>query len=190
MVSQTSSYALMNSNDTSVNNQMEDKDRESMQSDYRPLGLRIRPNPINIHQYNLHNTENSGSIFRSRPIFGALLFENSSSDARDLCANERTFLSYLRLSVSMAILSMALVISFSFEAPRFHVKPRLSQSLGLTFWGMSVICLGLGLGTYLKAVTKLSQSAVIVQSGWKTKFVSRLISAVLLQLGRSAAKKC
>lgn len=158
---------------------MEGKDREFLRGDYRPIGLQLRPNPIIIHQYNLHNTENSGSIFRSRPIFGALLFENSSSDARDLCANERTFLSYLRLSVSMAILSMALVISFSFETPRFHVKPRLSQSLGLTFWCLGVICLCLGLGTYLKTVTKFSHSAVIVQSGWKTQFTLAAVAALI-----------
>src|SRR4051812_18286857 len=46
--------------------------------------------------------ESQRHIFLSRPYCGALLFENSTSDARDHCANERTFLSWLRLSMYLA----------------------------------------------------------------------------------------
>lgn len=52
------------------------------------------------------------TVFTARPYLGVLLFENNASDARDHCANERTFLSWLRLSIYMAIVSVAIIISF------------------------------------------------------------------------------
>lgn len=71
-------------------------------------------------------------VFNERPLLGPLLFENNASDARDHAANERSrfeyshwrslyngladldiaFLSWLRLSVYMAIVSVAIVMSF------------------------------------------------------------------------------
>lgn len=54
--------------------------------------------------------------FSERPWLGALIFDNEASDARDHCANERTFLSWLRLSVYMAIVSVAIVLSFHLKS--------------------------------------------------------------------------
>jgi hypothetical protein len=79
-------------------------------------------------------------VFRERPFLGVLLFDNVSSDARDHAANERSklsiiaekyvlanddaaFLSWLKLSVYMAIVSVAITMSF-------HLKSKPS-SLGM-----------------------------------------------------------
>ncbi|KAI3400593.1 hypothetical protein diail_2796 [Diaporthe ilicicola] len=75
------------------------------------------------------------------PFFGPLLIENQTSDARDHCANERTFLSYLRLSIYMAIVSVAIVLSFHLKSRPSAAELRMAKPLGLVFWVLSVACL-------------------------------------------------
>jgi uncharacterized membrane protein YidH (DUF202 family) len=79
-----------------------------------------------------------------------LLFENQTSDARDHCANERTFLSYLRLSVYMAVVAVAIVLSFHLKSQPSPAELRMAKPLGLVFWGLSVACLFVGLGNYIR----------------------------------------
>ncbi|TIA57954.1 hypothetical protein D6C83_03707 [Aureobasidium pullulans] len=76
-------------------------------------------------------------VFIERPLLGALLFDNVDSDARDHCANERSrsmslarmmitksflihdcslaFLSWLRLAIYMAVVSVAILISWIYS---------------------------------------------------------------------------
>lgn len=83
------------------------------------------------------------------PFFGPLLFENQTSDARDHCANERTFLSYLRLSIYMAVVSVAIVLSFHVKSQPSAVELAMARPLGVLFWLLSVACLLVGLGNYI-----------------------------------------
>lgn len=83
------------------------------------------------------------------PFFGPLLFENQTSDARDHCANERTFLSYLRLSIYMAIVSVAIVLSFHVKNQPSAAELAMATPLGVLFWLLSVACLLVGLGNYI-----------------------------------------
>lgn len=83
------------------------------------------------------------------PFFGPLLFENQTSDARDHCANERTFLSYLRLSIYMAIVSVAIVLSFHVKSQPSAAELAMARPLGVIFWLLSVACLLVGLGNYI-----------------------------------------
>lgn len=48
----------------------------------------------------------------------------------------------------------------------------MAKPLGIIFWGLSVACLCLGFGNYVKTVNKYSRRAAIVQTGWKTQTVS------------------
>jgi len=138
------------------------------------------------------------SIFCVAPFFGPLLFDNTDSDARDHCANERSkftppcptapliltlqgltntslaFLSYLRLSVYMAIVSIAIVISFHLKSQPSQLELRMAKPLGIIFWLLSLSCLALGFGNYIKTVNKYSRRVAIVQTGWKTQTVSRV----------------
>jgi hypothetical protein len=151
-------------------------------------------NSLSRHQGN--------SIFCVSPLFGPLLFDNTNSDARDHCANERStspampsspaisptylshskphpltsvphkaFLSYLRLSVYMAVVSTAIIISFHFKQQPTPLERRMSQPLGIIFWLLSLACLCLGFGNYMKTVNKYGQRVAIVQTGWKTQSV-------------------
>ncbi|KAK6829273.1 hypothetical protein RU639_003527 [Aspergillus parasiticus] len=119
-------------------------------------------------------------IFLSRPWFGALLFENATSDARDHCANERTFLSWLRLSMYLAVVSVAIIISFHFHGGPTGLERRMALPLGIIFWILSLACLVNGFANYVRTVRKYSRKAALVQSGWKTQMTFTVVGTVIL----------
>lgn len=82
------------------------------------------------------------------------------------------FLSYLRLSVYMAVVSIAIVISFHLKSQPTKLELRMARPLGIIFWFLSLSCLALGFGNYIKTVQKYSRRVAIVQTGWKTQTVS------------------
>ncbi|KAG6366524.1 hypothetical protein INS49_000701 [Diaporthe citri] len=122
----------------------------------------------------------SSASFFAWPFLGPLLFENQTSDARDHCANERTFLSYLRLSVYMAVVAVAIVLSFHLKTRPSPAELRMAKPLGLVFWGLSVACLLVGLGNYIQTVNKYSRKAAIVQSGIKTQLTMGIVSLSII----------
>jgi len=126
------------------------------------------------------HVEDQQHILFSRPLLGALLFENASSDARDHCANERTFLAWLRLSMYMSIVSLALIISFHFRQQPSVLERRMALPLGIIFWLLSLTCLANGFANYARTVMKYSRKAALVQSGWKTQVVFTVIGTVIL----------
>ncbi|KAL2106316.1 hypothetical protein VUR80DRAFT_6889 [Thermomyces stellatus] len=121
----------------------------------------------------------TAKMFWSSPL-GPLLFQNESSDARDHCANERTFLSYLRLSVYMAIVSNAIVLSFHLKSQPSDLELRMAKPLGIVFWALSLCCLGLGVGNYITTVQKYSRRAAIVQTGLKTQLVLGAVAVTII----------
>lgn len=132
-----------------------------------PRGVRATATQVLIP-----NRHRDDGVLCASPLTGPLLFDNVDSDARDHCANERTFLSYLRLSVYMAVVSIAIVVSFHLKSQPTRLELRMAQPLGIIFWILSLCCLALGFGNYIKTVTKYSRRLAIVQTGWKTQSVS------------------
>ncbi|KAK3380106.1 hypothetical protein B0T24DRAFT_614184 [Lasiosphaeria ovina] len=110
------------------------------------------------------------------PLCAPLLFDNESSDCRDHCANERTFLSYLRLSIYMSIVSVAIILSFHLRKAATDTELRMAKPLGAVFWLLSVSCLGVGVANYIKTVNKYGRRAAIVQHGWKTQTVMAVVA--------------
>ncbi|ROT41820.1 hypothetical protein SODALDRAFT_326002 [Sodiomyces alkalinus F11] len=108
--------------------------------------------------------------------FGSLLFENETSDARDHCAPKPSFLSYLRLSIYMSVVSVAIVLSFHLKNQPSELELRMARPLGATFWALSVCCLFLGVGNYVKTVNKYGRKAAIVQTGWRTQLVLTIVA--------------
>ncbi|PSS16777.1 hypothetical protein M430DRAFT_248221 [Amorphotheca resinae ATCC 22711] len=141
---------------------------------YRPLGIPLHAFPVNVAEHH------GKSVFCVPPLFGPLLFDNTDSDARDHCANERTFLSYLRLSIYMTIVSIAIVISFHLKSQPSRLELRMARPLGVVFWLLSLACLALGFGNYIKTVNKYSRRAAIVQTGWKTQSVLSIIALFII----------
>ncbi|KAK3353109.1 hypothetical protein B0T25DRAFT_202066 [Lasiosphaeria hispida] len=127
--------------------------------------------PVRVSDMGRLAPNTNESAFCLPPLFGPLIFDNESSDCRDHCANERTFLSYLRLSIYMAIVSVAIVLSFHLRKTASDIELRMAMPLGGIFWVLSVACLGVGVSNYINTVNKYSRRAAIVQTGWKTQTV-------------------
>ncbi|KAF2842244.1 hypothetical protein M501DRAFT_401358 [Patellaria atrata CBS 101060] len=143
---------------------------------YNPVFRWLGIKPIIIKPDNTYEN----SVFLERPLLGPLLFENNSSDARDHAANERTFLSWLRLSVYMAIVSTAIVLSFHLKRQPTVMEKRFALPFGIIFWLLSVACLASGLANYIATVTKYSQRRALVQSGWKTQMVFTVVATAIV----------
>ncbi|PHH87258.1 hypothetical protein CDD83_9124 [Cordyceps sp. RAO-2017] len=124
--------------------------------------------------------DRAASTFGAAPLLGPLLFDNETSDARDHCANERTFLSYLRLAVYMAVLSVAMTLSFNLRHAPSHLERRMARPLGLVFWALSVVMLLVGLGNYITTVNKYGRRAAIVQTGWRTQLVLAVLALCII----------
>ncbi|KAJ5584839.1 uncharacterized protein N7459_004639 [Penicillium hispanicum] len=148
----------------------------SVSSRYNPLVNPFHCKPALVEEH----VEDQHHILCSPPIFGALLFENTTSDARDHCANERTFLSWLRMSMYLAVVSLAIIISFHFHAQPSGLERRMAFPLGIIFWVLSMICLGNGFANYARTVRKYSRKAALVQSGWKTQMVFTVVGTAIL----------
>ncbi|KAL2009346.1 hypothetical protein VTN00DRAFT_7540 [Thermoascus crustaceus] len=151
-------------------------DEASRYRRYNPLINPLHSHPVHVNE----RPQDAGPVFLSRPLSGALLFENEASDARDHCANERTFLSWLRLSIYLSIVSCAIIISFHLRTQPTGIERRVAFPLGIVFWVMSLACLVSGFSIYVRTVTKYSKKAALVQSGWKTQVVFTVVATVII----------
>ncbi|MCJ1472391.1 hypothetical protein MMC13_001039 [Lambiella insularis] len=132
---------------------------------YLASPFRIRP--VDTSEYETPNTNHTHPL----PVLSPLLFPNTSSDARDHCANERTFLSWLRLSIYMSVVSIAIIISFHLKNQPTAIERQIALPVGLTFWALSLGCLASGAANYVQTVRKYAHRRALVQSGWKTQVV-------------------
>lgn len=155
---------------------MSDSDTSILEEPYRPFYDVFGHKPILVKQHNDYD----GPGFKDRPFLGALLFDNVSSDARDHAANERTFLAWLKLSVYMAIVSVAIVLSFHLKSEPSALERKFALPLGIIFWMLSLACLVSGLSNYIKTVSRYCQRAALVQSGWKTQVVFTIVSTAIV----------
>ncbi|CBX92782.1 similar to DUF domain-containing protein [Plenodomus lingam JN3] len=155
---------------------MGDSDDAILEVPYRPFYNPFKISPVLVKQGN----EYERAVFKERPLLGVLLFDNVSSDARDHAANERTFLSWLKLSVYMAIVAVAIVLSFHLKTKPSALEHRVALPLGLIFWILSLACLVSGLSNYINTVTRYSKRRALVQSGWKTQVVFTVVSTAIV----------
>jgi uncharacterized membrane protein YidH (DUF202 family) len=119
-------------------------------------------------------------LFFALPFYAPLLFPNVSSDARDHCANERTFLSWLRLSVYLAVVSVAILINFHLKNQPTPLEKRVSFPLGIAFWILSLACLVNGFSNYIRTVAKYARRMALVQSGIKTQVVFGVVAISII----------
>jgi uncharacterized membrane protein YidH (DUF202 family) len=129
---------------------------------------------------NLGNPENPLDLFLSRPLYAPLLFPNISSDARDHCANERTFLSWLRLAVYLAVVSVAILINFHLKHKTTELEERLSHPLGLIFFVLSLACLASGFANYIRTIAKYARRQALVQTGAKTQMIFGVVATSIV----------
>lgn len=122
-----------------------------------------------------HSTSTSKILSLTAPLHAPLLFFNEQSEVRDFCANERTFLSWLRLATYLAIVSIALLVSFHLKRIPTEQEQRIGLPLGVVFWVLSLGTLGCGVASYIRIVEGYGRRKALVQSGWVTQIVSSLL---------------
>jgi len=169
---------------------MDEGDTTCLEQPYNPIYNIFNSKPILVKQSN----EYGGVVLARTPLLGPLLFDNVTSDARDHCANERTFLSWLRLSMYMAIVSVAIIISFHLKHQPTKLELRMALPLGIIFWLLSLACLVSGASTYVRTVIRYSRRSAMVQSGWKTEMVftvvaTSIVAVCVLFLSTSSSSK-
>lgn len=69
----------------------------------------------------------------------------------------------------MAVLAVAMTVSFHLRHPPSALERRMAMPLGVIFWLLVVAILLIGLGNYIKTVNMYSRKAAIVQTGWRTQ---------------------
>lgn len=80
----------------------------------------------------------------------------------------------------LAIVSLAIIISFHFRQQPSSLERRMALPLGIIFWLLSLTCLANGFATYARTVMKYSRKAALVQSGWKTQVVFTVIGTAIM----------
>lgn len=72
----------------------------------------------------------------------------------------------------MAVVSVAILISFHLKSQPSPLERRIALPFGIVFWLLALACLASGTANYVKTVKKYSKRQALVQTGWKTQVVS------------------
>lgn len=115
-----------------------------------------------------------GRYFPSKTEFDISFRSSCTEVAINIAHKLLAFLSYLRLSIYMSVVSIAIIMSFHLKHQPSSLELKMSFPLGIVFWTLGMACLALGFGNYVKTVTKYSRRMALVQTGWKTQVVSSI----------------
>ncbi|KAM6521101.1 hypothetical protein FSOLCH5_005872 [Fusarium solani] len=80
----------------------------------------------------------------------------------------------------MAIVSVAITLSFHLKTEATPLELRMAKPLGTIFWALSVMTLFAGMGNYITTVNKYSRRAAIVQIGWKTHAIFSITAVAII----------
>lgn len=97
-------------------------------------------------------TAPTSEVSPSQPFCLSLYSHQATFLFVSLCFAAKTFaafLSYLRLSIYMAIVSVAITVSFHIKGTPSDLERRVAKPLGGIFWVLSVVTLALGAGNYI-----------------------------------------
>jgi uncharacterized membrane protein YidH (DUF202 family) len=146
------------------------------------------PRPVLVHRHRKR-------LLLARPYVSPLLFPNTNSDARDHCANERTFLAWLKLAIWLDIVALAVALNFhlpaSLTAPPGQggnsddddlpqAETKSAFPLGLVFCVLSMLVMGAGIGNYSKTIVRYARRQAMAQSGLKTQLIFSAVGIVVL----------
>jgi len=80
----------------------------------------------------------------------------------------------------MAIVSVAIIVSFHLKNQPTKAEKRIALPVGLVFWVLSIACLVVGCENYIKTVTKYSRRTALVQSGFRTQLVFTIVAFAIV----------
>lgn len=154
-----------------------------------PLSARpLRPDSLALPTPRRHPTR----TILHRPLHPFIL-PNLSSEARDHAANERTFLSWLRLAVYLSVVSSAIVVSFHLRYEPSPLERRFALPLGIVFCLLSLGTLAMGLANYVRTIRHYAQRRALVQAGFRSQAVSCALVWMNLEAtgdGQRVERKC
>ncbi|KAI9018589.1 hypothetical protein CLU79DRAFT_679993, partial [Phycomyces nitens] len=87
----------------------------------------------------------------------SVLLENTASVARDHLANERTFLAWLRTSLSMITVGVAITQLYHLQPTDNQLKPNPGRALGATFVVFSILFLYFGNARYFHSQVAMTK---------------------------------
>ncbi|RCH87850.1 hypothetical protein CU097_009835 [Rhizopus azygosporus] len=97
----------------------------------------------------------------------SILTSNDVSMARDMLANERNWLTWLRLSCTLIILGFTVLLRLRLPDPSEEaINNHPTRPIGYVFIAVGLGCLFVGVGKYFKNQRLLIKQATFVQAGW------------------------
>jgi len=108
------------------------------------------------------------------------LIDPSSPTLSNPLQKSKAFLSYVKLSIYLAVVSVAIVLSFHLRQQPTRLELRMAVPLGAIFWVLSLACLGVGLANYMNTINKYGRKAAIVQTGWRTQMMVGTIATCIV----------
>lgn len=144
----------------------EDEDEEE---DYTVVSSMERP----AQSLNL-NGISASEFFFEWPCVTNIIFENNTSEARDLDANERNFLSMLRLTLYLGLVGV--VVLFNTRLPttgdnkekpdknKVHLNEKIAISLGIVFCVLSIFGLWATVNNYISTIGGYAKQRSVVQT--------------------------
>ncbi|RPA75453.1 hypothetical protein BJ508DRAFT_230110 [Ascobolus immersus RN42] len=121
-----------------------------------------------------------GRLLTASPFFSSLLFTNAGSTARDGCATERNFLSWLRLAIFLDVLGVAVMLSFHFKQEPTEVERRMAFPLGMIFWVLSFLSILAAAAQYFTNVMGYARQKASLGRGRLVKAIRVVLSLVVV----------
>ncbi|RUS14950.1 hypothetical protein BC937DRAFT_93119 [Endogone sp. FLAS-F59071] len=121
-------------------------------------------------------TTRYGSIFNV--LDPSLVVNNEGSVARDHLSNERNFLAWFRLSITLIIIGFTVMLKF-----RFHregddepdIEDPFSKPIGIIFVVIGLTAFILGIFKFIKNQRLLTKQKTLVQAGWGSFLIAGVI---------------
>lgn len=100
-------------------------------------------------------------IVLTNEVRGLLSFKKPRRTNSDMC-RDTAFLSYLRLSILMAVVSVAITLSFHLNYQPSHLERKIAKPLGAIFWILALLTLAVGLSNYIRMHTSSSVFYIMI----------------------------
>ncbi|CAH1760671.1 5048_t:CDS:2 [Entrophospora sp. SA101] len=159
-------------NSTTVQRRGNDTQQSQVGGGETEVGTEISPNKLpnisSIDVRSINNPENNDNNDKSYGFIKAirkhlsdlnpsLVLENRASVARDHLANERTFLAWLRTSLSFISIGIAITQLFRLNLNGKKSDDKVGKPLGLTFVVLGIIFLVIGIIRYFHSQYLMTQ---------------------------------